>query len=266
MYITRFGRLVKRIHKKDPGDGGPGGGGGATLDPVELQRKLDEVTSSMAKIEAKRNELLNENKTIKDSLKTWEGLDPAHVRNLIDKINNDEELKLLTEGKHDEVVKRRTEKIEAGYKAQLTTAQTELEKLRESNTKANSKIHELLVDTAITTEFVKLKGIETAVPDVVYRAKQVWNIEDGVPIPRDAKKEIMQGKNGIMTMVEWIESLRETASHLFPESTSAGANGNNGQQVSGIDAKISAARKAGQLDEVRRLKALKEKTNKKDSA
>jgi cell division protein FtsB len=266
MYTTRFGRLVKRINKKDPGDGGTGGGGGATLDPVELQKQLAEVTSSMAKIEAKRNELLNENKTIKDSLKNWEGLDPAHVRNLIDKINNDEELKLLTEGKHDEVVKRRTEKIEAGYKAQLTTAQTELEKLRESNSKANSKIHELLVDTAITTEFVKLKGIETAVPDVVSRAKQVWNIEDGVPIPRDANKEIMQGKNGIMTMTEWIESLRSSASHLFPESTSAGANGNNGQQVSGIDAKISAARKAGQLDEVRRLKALKEKSNKKDSA
>jgi len=246
-------------YKLNMNSDGNGGGGGATVTVEDLQKQLSAVNDSLAKIEAKKTELLNENKTLKESMKTWEGLDPNQVRSLIEKVNGDEELKLITEGKYEDVIKKRTEKVEAGFKAQLNTAQGELEKYKNEYEKANSTIKKLLVDTAVTTEFVKLKGVESAVPDVVFRAQQVWHIENGEPVPRDREGQIMQGKNGVMTMPEWIESLRQTAPHLFPESTNAGATGNNGQNASGIDAKISAARKAGNLNEVRRLKEIKNK-------
>lgn len=248
--------LKYKLHMNTNGNGG---GGGSTVTVEDLQKQLAAVNDSLAKIESKKTELLNENKTLKESMKNWEGLDAAQVRNLIEKVNGDEELKLITEGKYEDVIKKRTEKVEAGFKAQLNTAQTELEKYKGEYEKANSTIKKLLVDTAITTEFVKLKGVESAVPDVVFRAQSVWHIENGEPIPRDKNGEIMQGKNGVMTMPEWIETLRQTAPHLFPESASAGPTGNNGQNSNGIDAKISAARRAGNLTEVRRLKELKAK-------
>lgn len=238
---------------------GEGGGGGGSVTVEDLQKQLAAVNDSLAKIESKKAELLNENKTLKESMKSWEGLDAAQVRNLIDKVNGDEELKLITEGKYEDVIKKRTEKVEAGYKAQLNTANSELEKVRGQYESANSTIKKLLVDTSVTTEFVKLKGIESAVPDVVSRAQQVWNIENGEPVPRGKDGEILQGKNGVMTMPEWIESLRQNAPHLFPDSSGAGAGGNNSQNAGGIDAKISAARKAGNLAEVRRLKEVKAK-------
>lgn len=250
--------LKYKLHM-NTGTGDAGGGGGSSVSVEDLQKQLAAVTDSLAKIEAKKSELLNENKSLKESMKNWEGLDPAQIRNLVEKVNGDEELKLITEGKYEDVIRKRTEKVEAGYKAQLNTANTELEKYKTEYERASSTIKKLLVDTAVTTEFVKLKGVESAVPDVVFRAQQVWNIENGEPVPRDREGQIMQGKNGVMTMPEWIESLRQTAPHLFPESTGAGATGNNGQNASGIDAKISAARKAGNLSEVRRLKELKAK-------
>lgn len=239
------------------GEGGGGGGNAHSID--DLTKQIAAMQESVGKLENKNKELLGENRNLKEGLKSWEGLDPKNIRNLMDKINNDEELKLITEGKHDEVIKRRTEKLEAGYQAQLRTKEEEANKYKSEFEKANSKVTELLIDSSITQEFVKAKGEDFAIPDILHRAKSVWTIENGEAVPRDKNGNILQGKNGVMTQSEWIDSLRTTAPHLFPASTGAGAGGNRNSGANSIDDKIAAARKAGDFDEVRRLRSVKSK-------
>lgn len=249
----RFNHL--KIHGE--GEGGSGNGGNGNKEPTvaELQAQMKTLNDSLAKMENKNKELLTENKTMRESTKAWEGLDPSHVRNLLQKIEGDEELKLITEGKHDEVIKKRTEKVEATYKAQLKTLQDENENYKKQLGDSESRIKKLMIDNTIASKFISAKGLETAVDDIVARAHSVFKIENGEAIPRDSKGEIMQGKNGIMTQEEWIESLRTTAPHLFPAGESGAPKGNTSKQnTSDIDLKIEAARKAGDTNEMRRLK------------
>lgn len=238
---------------------GEGGGGSSGED---YKAKFEASDASAKKLEQKNKEVLAENKAFRDQMKAWEGLDPAHVRNLLQKIEGDEELKLITEGKHDEVIKKRTEKVEATYKAQLKTLEEKNREYETKLTESDSRIKKLIIDNNIVTKFASAKGLDTATDDVVARAHQIFKIENGEAIPRDPKTgEIIQGKNGIMTQDEWIESLRVSAPHLFPAGESGGPRGNAAQKgVSDIDVKIEAARKAGDTNELRRLK------NEKNSA
>lgn len=249
------------------GSGGEGGeGGDKTPTTAELKAQLDAMNESMKKLEAKRDELLNENKSLKDKNKPFDGLDPEYVRNLVKQVENDEELKLITEGKHDEVIKRRTEKVEATYKAQMKSLQDKHDSMAESLAKANSQVQTLMIDGSIVTEFTGAGGLATATDDIVSRAKRVWKIEDGEAVPRDPKTgEILQGADGVMTKKEWIEKQRKEAPHLFPASTSDETPGNSNSKTTDLDAKISAARKAGDFDRVRELKKQRDEARKKRS-
>lgn len=256
------GQLVWTPQEPDTGDGkgGSGGGGEGGDDKTDYKAKYEESIASIKAQEAKNKELLGETKKLKDSMKQWEGLDPKNIRNLMEKINNDEELKLISEGKYEDVIKKRTERLSAEYKAQMKTLTDERDKYKTDYEKTSNQVRDLTIDNTIVTEFVAAKGSETAIKDVKQRAREVWRLEDGIPTPRDDKNEIMQGKDGVMTQKEWVESLRISAPHLFPGSQGAGGAGNRGGGGgSDIDSKISAARKAGDIEGLRRLQ--KEKKN-----
>jgi hypothetical protein len=243
-------QINNELHSPE-GEGAPGGGGG------DKDKSAEDVTvlkTSIQKLEEKNNQLLEENRRVKDSLKPWEGLDPNRIKNLLTQLEGDEEMKLISEGKHDEVIKKRTEKLQAQHQSQLealsgevTTYKTELEKTK-------SQVQKLLIDNTAVTAFVKAGGLETAVEDVVLRATREFKIEDGTPIKRDAKGEIVRGKDGPITLAEWAEKLRETAPHLFPGSSGANSNGNRGSGGNTIDDQITAARKAGDIELMRELK------------
>lgn len=244
-----------KIHGE--GEGGSGNGDGGK-EPTAVEKELAELKESNKKLLEKNKELLDEGKKIKESTKVWEGLDPTKVRNLMKQLETDEELKLITEGKHDEVIKRRTEKLAAEHNARMKTIEKERDEYKTNYEKSSKRVSELLINTSITQNFIKAKGEEHAIKDVVARARKVWSLEDGEPVPRGEDGEILQGKKGIMTQEEWIESLKIEAPHLFPGGTGTGSNGSRKPgSTTDIDSKISAARKAGDFDEVRRLKKVK---------
>lgn len=257
----RGGRFNQfKIHGEGEGGSGSGDGQGAP-DPAALQAQLKTMQDSMAKLDAKNKELLGENKSMRETTKAWEGLDPTSVRSMLEKFEGDEELKLISQGKHDEVFKKRSEKIEATFQAQIKTLQEKLDGEKKRGDTNEERVKKLIIDTNVVTKFVAAKGLESAMDDVVSRAHQVFKIEDGEAVPRDPKTgAIMQGKDGIMTQEEWIETLRISAPHLFPAGESGKPKGStfNGS-TSDIDLKIEAARKAGDTNEMRRLKQEKMK-------
>lgn len=243
------------------GDGGDGDGGEPPADTVTLSKaELESLKSSIVKLESKRDELINENKSFKEQMKAWEGLDPDSVRGMLQNLENDEEKKLIAEGKFDDVIKKRTEKISAEFGGKISTLEKERDQFRAQAEQYQSIISNMAIDTNIVENFVREKGLESAIEDVKYRAKATWRYEDGELIPRDKNGEIIQGENGVLTPAEWVKNLKKTAPHLFPESVSGGASGSNSKGgANTLEERMIAARKAGDVREYRRLRAIQRK-------
>ena len=242
----------------DGGDSGDGGEGGD--EKITLSKKdFEALKGSVAKLESKRDELINENKTFKEQMKAWDGLDPNSVKSLLQNFENDEEKKLIAEGKFNDVVKKRTEKVAAEFGGKLKTLETERDTYKTQAEQYQATISNMAIDNNIVETFVKEKGLESAIADVKFRARSIWKYENGELIPRNDKGEIIQGEKGVLTPQEWIKGLQKTAPHLFPESVSGDSNGNRSGKGNTLDDKIVAARKSGNVKEYRRLMALRNK-------
>lgn len=251
---------ISRRVMDEAGDDGDKGGGGNGDKKTPEQLELERLREENARLANKNTEFLNETRNLKEKVKKWDGLDPENVRSLLNRFDQDEELKLISEGKHEEVIKKRTERIGAEYKSQITAKDEELTGLRAENEGYRSQVQKLVIDGASVTAFIKEGGRESAVEDIQLRASRAFKVEKGEAIMRDANNDIVAGKNGPLTIAEWVEGLRETAPHLFAESNGAGAGGNRSKSgKTGIDAKIEAARKAGDVKELRRLREEKAK-------
>lgn len=240
----------------DDGDKGGGSGDNKTISPEEYER----LKQSVDKLTQKNQELLGENSKYKNTLKDWEGLDASQVKNMMKQFEDSEEMKLIAEGKHDEVIKKRTERVVSEYQSKLDAAVNEKQTLAQELETTKSQVQKLLIDNNAVTSFLKVGGLESAVDDVIARAARLFKVENGEPIPRDKDGNIVRGKNGIMTMQEWAEGLRENAPHLFPQSSESFANGSKSKTgATGIDAQIEAARKAGNVNLLRELQNKKRK-------
>lgn len=116
-------------------DGSQGGGGGGTTITPEMQVIIDKaVSDQVAGLKSKRDELLGTNKGLKDELDSLKtqlgGIDLTAVKDLLSKANMDEESKLIAEGKLDEVIQKRTERLRDDYESKLTAEKNELTRLK----------------------------------------------------------------------------------------------------------------------------------------
>lgn len=157
-------------------------------------------------------------KAVGDLKKQMEGLDPAKAREALKIIQDLEDKNLLGEGKIEELVAKRVERIAA-------EAKTEREKLNGENRTLTSKLEELLIDNAIRAAATKVGVRSTAVEDAVLLGKTVWKLKDGVPVPMRGT-EILYGKeaNKPMTVDEWISERATDRAHWF-EPHAGGAGG-----------------------------------------
>jgi len=247
-----------------------GGGGGAPApepaeakpsdSPTFTKEDLDKAIAQATKgLDSKNKELLGKLKERQQQLEQWGDLDPDRVKSVLEQFDSNEEMKLLAEGKHDEVINRRMEKVAAQYDSKIDGLSQEKTTLEQQLEAANNQIRDLLIDSRVVTAFNGEQGLESAVPDVVFRAKSVFRVEDGDVVARDANGELMRGKNGPLTIQEWVADLKDKAPHLFPGSGGGGATGGRAAGGGDFDSRMIAAAQAGDMKEYRKLRAAKEK-------
>ncbi|MCO7566441.1 hypothetical protein NJI34_28660 [Pseudomonas sp. S 311-6] len=194
----------------------------------EVQKFLDGEVSGL---KSKNTELIGSNKAIKaelDKLKgQFDGLDIEAVKGLLVKAGQDEETKLIAEGKLDEVISRRTERLRSDLDKQVKAANERADKAEAFAAKYSDKV---LADS-IRAAAIKAGALPEAAEDIILRARGTFKLsEDGEPIATDRDGEVIYGKDGKtpLSPLEWAESLRETASHLWPRAQGAGQTGDNG--------------------------------------
>ena len=149
------------------------------------------------------------------------------MKGLLTKVGQDEETKLIAEGKLDEVITRRTERLRTDYDTRLATEKARADKAEAFAAKYSDKV---LADS-IRAAAIKAGALPEATEDIILRARGTFKLsDDGEAIATDHDGEVVYGKDGKtpLSPLEWAESLRETATHLWPRAQGAGPTGDQG--------------------------------------
>lgn len=168
--------------------------------------------------------LLKENDTLKATLDTFGDLTPEKLK----------ELKQIAESKaggldekqiedlvNDRVVKR-TQKMHEDH-------ETAIKAEREGRTAAESLVSTLLIDNGATQAAVSGGVRDSAIPDVVGRARSVFKVTEGKAVPYE-NGEVVYGKDGQtpLTMQEWLAERVKDCPHWFKEPKGGGSRHNSG--------------------------------------
>lgn len=221
MSILKQRLLYSNQATDDNGQGASAGGG----DDIQAQIRAA-VEKEVAGLKAKNGELIQSNKALKESLTQFDGIDPQAVKSILAKFANDEEAALIAKGDIDTVLTKRTDRMKLEYEKQIQAAKKEAERLAA----ANSKLSNSALSEAIMKAASKAGALPEAMDDIVYRAKAAgFRVnEDGEVVSMNGD-DIVLGKDGKtpLTAIEWAESLRDNASHLWPKAQGTGAPGSS---------------------------------------
>jgi len=169
------------------------------------------------------DEFRTNNIQLQQQLDRLKDVDPAKYRELMDLDRRFKEKQLIEAGKVDEVVNLRVGAMKEELEGRLNSTTTEL-------SKANQQLSVLMIDNAVKTAALKAGVLPTALDDVVLRARGVYQMDKGQPVPKNDKGEVIYGKDGTTPMAtdEWIVNLKKIAPHLFQGSQGSGAGGGRG--------------------------------------
>lgn len=193
-----------------------------------LEKAVKEATSGLA---ANKEEILAEKKALQEQFQkvqdTWKGLDPEAVRTIMGRLENDEEAKLLAEGKTDEVFERRAERMKADHAKQVQAYEAKVVALQEGNETATQRVKRLTVEGGLRQAASELGVVPSAIEDALSRAMSVFDVNDeGKLQAADPDGGLIYGKDGQpIAPSEWLESMKEKAPHWFPAPSGGGAGG-----------------------------------------
>jgi hypothetical protein len=183
-----------------------------------LDADFEDVGGLKSALEKERTSRSTLEKTLGDLKRQLGDADPAKAREAVKKLQELEDQKLISEGKLEEILKSRTERIVADYDGKIRERDEKL-------TAAEKRLEELVIDNELRKIAATKKVRDTAVDDFVERGRKVYRLKDGKAVPMKGEDVIFGKKpNEPMGMDEWADSLAPTAPHLFAESSGGGAS------------------------------------------
>ena len=88
------------------------------IDPIALQAAVD---LAVAGLKAKNVELLGKLKDGQTKLDSYGNLDPVRAKTMMEQMDNDEDVKLFSEGKKNVVIDKYTERMRTSHSAEMET-------------------------------------------------------------------------------------------------------------------------------------------------
>jgi hypothetical protein len=169
--------------------------------------------------QTKLDEFRQNNITLTNQLKRFEGIDPDTVRQLADDKRKLEEAAQLKAGEVDKVIDARIKAARAEWDKTHGVVVAERDTL-------TSRLMAIQIDQAVVTEATKRGLRPTAITDITARARQTFKLVNGVPQAFDGDGQTARlGKDGPMTLAEWVDALVSDAPHLFEANAGSGAAG-----------------------------------------
>ena len=117
--------------------------------------------------------------------------------------------------------------INTAIEEALKPIQEKNENLLKQNTELQGVLEEVVLSDRVKDIAIKYGVHESALPDVVSRARDVFTVKDGKPVPKSKNSRDEDGK--LIAPDTWISALAESAPHLFKPSSGTGAVKPNGK-------------------------------------
>lgn len=195
---------------------------------------IEDVSGLKSALEKERADRKSYEKQLRDTIAKYEGIDPEVARQATAELQKLQDKKLIDEGKIDELVNARVERMRADHAAQVKALQSRQEELDTLVKSRESKLSEVLIDAALREAAIKNGARKTALEDVILRGRRVWKLEGDAPKPFDpVNGSIKFGKDGKspMSIDEWLGALQQEAPHLFEASTGSGTEPGAPRQI-----------------------------------
>ena len=188
---------------------------------------VDDASGLKTALQSEREARKAAEKAAKEYATKFNGIDPEQARKLLNDQHLSEEQRLLADGKIDELVSKRTERMQSDYEARIQAAE---QKAEQANQFA-SGFREKALTSHISEGALSAGIVQSALRDVELRARaDGFQLDaNGKPVALDANGETIYGKDGRtpLSIAEWSAGLRDTAPHLFGQSVGGGALGSS---------------------------------------
>lgn len=227
--------------EKDEG----GGGGDPAAEGLAALAKWHETET--AGLRGNRDAILEEKRGVEKRLAdleaTWKGFDPESVKAILAKFENDEEMKLIKEGKFEQVIEMRTENMRKGLEAERDAARGKVTELEGLLSGKDETITVLKVDSQ-----VRELGLAMDPPmdprglgDAIRAARAIFKLnEENLPVALREDGTPIIGKDGKtpLGIEEWLKSTFESGKTLWWGHSSGGGatGGGDGERGSKHDA------------------------------
>lgn len=187
-------------------------------DDGKYQLDVDGAVSK-SKLDEFRNTNTQTKKDL-DALKDkFKGIDPEKYNELVELERQSKEKKMLDDNDIEGLVEERTARMKAEYEDKINN-------LNESLESTNANLSKLIIDNQVTEAAVKAGIADTALVDIVSRARGQYQVIDGVAVAKNGEN-IIYGKDGEtpLPISEWVDGVKTSAPHLFKPSEGSGALG-----------------------------------------
>lgn len=211
-----------------------------------LQEKVDAAVSGL---KTKNDELLGEVKESKKVLKDYQSLGELEkVRESLQWLKDNEDAQLIKDGRIDEVVHRRTQEMREKHEETVNEYAKKVDELAKEGATYKQRYETKMVEDELTKEALKSGVLPGAIPDVLRQGVGIFNLgQNGEVEARDKDGKLMKTKEGdlILTPSNWINALKITSAHYWPQSTGAGNRGGGAGDPGDMQARIDEAARTG---------------------
>jgi hypothetical protein len=223
---------------------------------ADMDKKIEEATSGLKN---KNQELLNEKKKIQDTLKNFDDIDPKKAKEALEFLETNTEAQMIKEGKIDELLEKRTSNLKSEYETQLEEVSQKLDDASKQKQTFESLYKNKMIEDGLRDAALQAKVRPEAIDDIILRGSREFALgEDGSIESRDKDGKLRKtADDKILTPFNWIDSLKKSHPHYWPESTSAGFRGRNYNDPNDYTAALAEAATKGDLETFRKLRAKK---------
>lgn len=113
----------------------------------------------------------------------------------------------------EQILQTHVSELKTNYETQVTT-------LADQKKQLEAHLERVVLSDSVKEAAIKYGVQDSALPDVLNRAREAFTVKDGEAVLKDKKLD-KEGKQ--YTVSSWIQSLSESAPHLFAQSRGSGS-------------------------------------------
>lgn len=222
-----------------------------------IETKIAEATFGL---KTKNEELLTEKKKIQATLKDFENLDPAAAREALKFLEENEDAKLIKEGRISELVDKKTTSLRTQHEETVTKLSQDLNENKKNASFFKEKYETKVISDGLRDFAVKAGVRVEALDDIILRGKSIFTLDPHGNLEARGQdgKLIKTEDDKILSPDLWVEGLKKVAPHYWPASKGLDAfRGDPGTPE--YDTALAEAASKGDMVTYRKLRDKKKK-------